>query len=689
MIASVKNKEEYLRNLSIIPVAIVIVEVQSGEIIYVNPKAEELWMRDKDDLVGKLQPTLHPAYLHERAKKHFFKDMETLRSGESVVREKSVILRSDGHEIPVDLFVKMVDIEGTLTLMGIFISIEAKVKAFEELKKKEEEFETIFENSQVGILYLKGGRYLYKANKRLAAILGYDSPEEMQGMSMERFHLSHERFVWFGKHYYDALREHESIHIEYEVRKKNGEAIWVSLNGKAVDSNIPADLDKGVIWIVDDISDFKALEEKLRSQNERLENLLENINGISWEFDLKTNRFTYVSPNVKEILGYEREEWTDLASWEAMLHPQDREWASNYCMNETKKGEDHLLEYRMVKKDGGVIWVLDIVSVGKNKEGKANRLYGFILDITQQKEYQIELEEEKKHLQKALKELQEKSALLDFQAHHDTLTGLPNRTLFYDRVEMAIQKAKRYKKKFVVFFIDLDRFKEVNDSFGHDMGDKLLVEASKRLQSSLREEDTLARLGGDEFTVLIENIEKISNVTHIAQKIIETLREPFEMQGRIFYITCSIGISIYPDDGLTTKDLLKFADNAMYKAKEEGRDNFRFYTKEMTEIAFERIMLESSIRQALKNDEFMLYYQPQYRADTKEIVGMEALIRWKHPTLGIIPPSKFIPLAEESSLILEIDNWVMKSAMRQVSIWRLQGLNPGTLSLNLAIKQLE
>ena len=689
MVREIDDREKYFYHLASVPVPIVIAKAEDGTIVYVNTKAEELWMRNAEDLVGRKQPSLHPESLNERVNGNFSKNAAALRLGESIVLEKSVVLRSDGHKVPVDIFVRMVDIEETAVLVAVFISIESKVKTFEELRHREQEFKTIFENSQVGILYLKNGRYLYRANQRLAEIMGYDSPDEIEGMPMEKFHLSHEHYVWFGKHHYNSLRYHKSIHIEYEVKKKNGEPIWVRLSGKAVDPNIPADLDKGVIWIVDDISDFKELEEKLRAQNERLENLLENINGISWEFDLKTNRFAYVSPNAEKILGYKREEWTDLSSWKSMLHPEDREAAANYCTNETKKGNNHTIEYRMIKKDGSVIWVLDIVSVWKNKEGKPEKLYGFILDISQQKEYQLRLEEEKKRLQEALEELQNKSTLLDFQAHHDALTGLPNRTLFYDRVEQAIQKAKRSKKKFVVLFIDLDRFKEVNDSFGHDIGDELLLEVSRRLRTSLREEDTLARLGGDEFTVLLENIEKLSDVTHIAQKLIDVLRKPFEVEGRTFYLTCSIGISIYPDDGVTTKDLLKFADNAMYKAKEEGRDNFRFYTKEMTEIAFERIMLESSIRQALEKDEFTLYYQPQYQADTKEIIGMEALIRWNHPEFGLIPPSKFIPLAEESSLIVDIDNWVMKNAMKQVSKWRSEGLEPGILSLNLAIKHLE
>ena len=689
MIISIDNKNHYFTYLESIPIAIVVADVATGLILYANPKAEMLWMRDLEDLVGKPQTTLHSEYWNEKARETFSKDVKALQSGESVTNVRNAALRSDGAEIPIEITAIMVNIEGRAALIGTFLSIEMRERAYSQLHEREYELKSIFENSQVGIMHLKSGRYIYKANQKLADILGYDSPEEMQGVSMEQLHLSHKRFIWFGEHHYKSLQNNESRHINYKMRKKDGQIIWVSLSGKAVDSNTPADLDKGVIWVVDDISDYKALEEKLRGENRRLENLLENINGISWELDLEADRFTYISPNVQYILGYEREKLTNLASWEAMIYPDDRKKTVDYCWSEIAAQRDHVVEYRMIKQDGSVIWVLDIVSLGRNNKDSSKSLYGFLIDITQQKNDQLKIENDRKHLKETLNELEIKSALLDFQAHHDALTGLPNRTLYHDRVEQAIQKAKRKHKKFVLFFIDLDHFKEVNDSLGHDMGDRILVESSKRLSSCIRAEDTLARLGGDEFTVLLENIEKISDASYISQKIIEVFREPFSVEGHTIYLSCSIGISIYPDDGLLVNDLLKYADNAMYKAKDEGRDNFQFYTKEMTELALERMILESNLRQAIANDEFILYYQPQYRGDTREIKGMEALIRWEHPTLGLVPPSKFIPLAEESSLIIDIDNWVMKTAMKQISKWYKMGINPGVISLNLAIKQLE
>lgn len=689
MIFQVKDKNRYFQVLSSLPVAVVVADIETGIILHVNPPAEKLWKYDATTLIGKSQTVLHSDYWNDKSRETFSKDIETLRAGKMLTQSKNAALRADGSEIPITINAILVNLEGKEAIVGTFLSLEDEEKAYKELAQKEQELNTIFDNSQVGIAYLKNGRILHKANKKLANMLGYDANVDIEGLSIEDFHLSHEKFVWFGEHHYEALREKHATHINYQLRKKNGESIWVSLSGQAVDTAVPPDLSKGVIWVVDDIDDYMNLQQELVTQNSNLQKLLYNINGISWTFDLKNNKFTYVSSNSEKILGYTEQEWTDLDSWKMMLHPDDREEAAEYCANETHKGKDHLMEYRMLKKDGTVIWVLDIVSLGKDEDGNATMLYGFILDITKQKNDQLKIEQDKKRLQETLDELKNKNDLLDYQAHHDTLTGLPNRTLYHYMVEQAIQKTKKTEKKFALVFIDLDHFKEVNDSLGHEEGDIILVEASKRLKNCIKQEGKLARLGGDEFAILIEDINKVQDISHTAQDILEAFHKPFVIDKQDIYLSCSIGIALYPDDGVVSSELIKYADNAMFKAKDEGRDNFQFYKREMTELIFERMILESNLRQAITNDEFVLYYQPQYEATTKKIIGMEALVRWSHPAMGIIPPSKFIPLAEESSLIIDIDNWVMKTAMRQVKEWYDKGLNPGILSLNLAIKQLE
>lgn len=285
--------------------------------------------------------------------------------------------------------------------------------------------------------------------------------------------------------------------------------------------------------------------------------------------------------------------------------------------------------------------------------------------------------------------LRQQKEVLDYQAHHDPLTRLPNRTLFNDRLRQGIQKARRSGIGLALFFIDLDRFKQINDSLGHEVGDKVLQKVTERLQSKIREEDTLARLGGDEFTLIMEGLYDHRLATELAKKILKALKEPLKIDGRPLYISSSIGISLYPQDSDNGVDLLKNADTAMYKAKEEGRSNFQFYSTEMTELVRDKIETETLLRQAIDHGGLIIYYQPQIDATKQTIVGLEALVRWDHPKYGIIPPGRFLPLAKETGLIEEIDRWVIETAMRQVSQWRQEGLQTGRLALNIGMRLLE
>jgi len=285
-------------------------------------------------------------------------------------------------------------------------------------------------------------------------------------------------------------------------------------------------------------------------------------------------------------------------------------------------------------------------------------------------------------------EIKKQKEVLYLQAHHDDLTGLPNRVLFNDRLEHGIEVAQRHETNLALFFIDLDHFKQINDSLGHQVGDRVLIAVTERLKAKVRKEDTLARLGGDEFTIIMEGLKDIQDVSLLAQKIQKVLTQPIHIEGHTLYISCSIGISLYPQDDTDAHNLVKYADAAMYKAKEEGRNNFQFYAAEMTVLAYERVVMEASLRQALSKEEFILYYQPQVDANSGKMTGMEALIRWQHPTMGLITPEKFISLAEETGLIVEIDRWVMKTAMNQVYKWYQEGLEPGVLALNLSMRQL-
>ncbi|HXW77249.1 MAG TPA: EAL domain-containing protein [Candidatus Eremiobacteraceae bacterium] len=277
-------------------------------------------------------------------------------------------------------------------------------------------------------------------------------------------------------------------------------------------------------------------------------------------------------------------------------------------------------------------------------------------------------------------------AELRHNALHDSLTGLPNVRLLHDRLHAAIENAKRTSKPVAVCFLDLDRFKIVNDTLGHRIGDSMLKEVTQRLSSCLRESDTLARLGGDEFVILLPQVENAAAAAKVAQRMLETLSQPFVVEGQDLFATASMGVSMYPDDGADPDALIKNADHAMYRAKELGRDTFLMYSSN-DEIRRERLALETALRRALKNDELLLHYQPQVDIATGSVIGIEALVRWNHPERGLVPPNDFIPLAEETGLIVPIGGWVIEQACRQVSDWKRMGFPALRVAVNVSARQ--
>ena len=317
-----------------------------------------------------------------------------------------------------------------------------------------------------------------------------------------------------------------------------------------------------------------------------------------------------------------------------------------------------------------------------DKDGKTLGTVGTGRDITELKKIQLDL-------QKSLKILNEQQDKLAFQASHDSLTDLPNRVLFLDRLENSMKVAKRHDKHIAVLFLDLDHFKEINDSLGHEIGDKVLIEVARRMQKQMRHSDTLSRFGGDEFAIILNDLEEVDDINYIVEKGMRSFKKPFVIGNNTLHISLSVGISIYPNDGDSPQQLLKNSDAAMYKAKSNGRNTYSYYDEVMTKKAYERIYLETELRKAFKRDELIVYYQPQMDAATDCLIGMEALVRWKHPEMGFVYPDKFIPLAESNGMIVELDRIVMQQAIQDFKKWHEAGLTPSKLSLNLAMKQIE
>ena len=388
-----------------------------------------------------------------------------------------------------------------------------------------------------------------------------------------------------------------------------------------------------------------------------------------WDWDVANGQL-YLSPRWKAQIGFEDDELPNsFESWESRLHPDEQDEMSRKLqafLNKPWLSWEE--EFRLRHKDGSYRWILARAKPTLNEAGEVVRLTGVHIDITER----VSAE-----------------SRANFLAYHDSLTGLPNRLLFNDRVDHAIAQAKRTGHRLSILFFDLDRFKHINDSLGHPAGDRVLTQVAKRMAQTVREEDTLARLGGDEFAVLVENVEREQSLALVAEKLLQCFESPFEEAGHEFFLNASIGISVYPRDGVTTAILLKNADAAMYKAKNSGRGSFQFYTEELTDNAYQYFTLESGLRQALMGDQFELHYQAKISLPAERVTGVEALIRWHHPEMGFIAPEQFIPVAEECGLIREIGLWVLASACRDARAWCDKGIDFGHVAVNLSGVQLQ
>jgi len=458
-----------------------------------------------------------------------------------------------------------------------------------------------------------------------------------------------------GKHLNaDAIREISGL-------RKDGSALTIELT--------ISEFYFGEQWlftvILRDITERKRSEEALRESEERHRALTENTYDLISEID-SNERYLYLSPNYRDVLGYEPSELIGKKVFDLIYHedyPTVRA-AFRRVFEHSTIGQ---VIYRFIHKNGELRW---FESTGKTYQTLAgeSRVAFVSRDITERHRF----EETIRH-----------------QAFHDALTGLPNRMLFKDRLTLEIAHAKRNKQMLAVLFLDLDRFKLVNDTLGHGLGDQLLKIIAKRLVGYVREDDTVARLGGDEFTILLPEIIQVENAAKVARKILQAVREPVHIDIHELYITTSIGIALYPNDGEDAESLLKNADTAMYRAKENGKNNYQLYTPAMNARALDRLTIENGLRRALDRNEFVVYYQPKINIGTGMIVGMEALVRWHSVDRGLIPPGEFIPLAEDTGLIVPIGEWVLRTACAQNKAWQDAGYPPMRVAVNLSARQFQ
>ena len=427
---------------------------------------------------------------------------------------------------------------------------------------------------------------------------------------------------------------------------------------------------------------------QLRKKLERSERLhrfmIESSPDIIFIVD-KDGRFRFANERVENLLGFTRDELLG-EHYSVIVDPE-------YLGKAVHIFSERRVSVRAGRDDE--IWLLCKTSASPDGERKRIAIELNAMEVYEHEGVNAKGEKEVRDFAgtyvvgRDITEKLQSQKLIQFQAYHDLLTELPNRTLFMDRLANSILQARRSNSRLSVMFMDLDRFKVVNDTLGHDVGDELLKQLSSRLRSCLRDSDTLARLGGDEFILLLPLTNSAEKAQLLADKIIRTVKTPFFIDQHELYVTASVGIAMYPEDGENPDTLIKHADVAMYHTKSQGRDGFNIYTQQLSIHQEAQLSIESEIRRGIRDEQFVVYYQPQVTAEDGRINGVEALVRWQHPDKGLLHPAYFLNIAEESGLIIELGDWVMEAALKEVQRWRLDGLVLNKLAINFSFRQIE
>jgi len=626
--------------------------VQDGKFVYVSELYKKMTGYTDEDLLGR--DSLNYIFPEDREKVRN-QAVRCLKK-ESFEPYEYRFIRHN-HELRYILeTVTSIMFKGKRATLGSFMDIT-------ERKIMEEKYRSILENIQEGYFEVDlSGNFTF-FNDAVCRVLGY-SREELMGMN-NRQYTDEESVKRVFQAYNQVYRTGVPLkEFGWDITTKNGQHRYIEGSISLLKDS--ANKIIGFRGITHDVTERRKAQDALRQSEEKYRNILENIQEAYFEVDLAGN-FTFFNDSLCRLTGCSREELVG-ANYKQF---SDKEHSKNVFLifnkvfntGEAEQGFDWLI----IRKDGTKRYIEASVSLKKDSKDNPAGFRGVIRDITERKK----IEQELNHL-----------------ATHDALTGLPNRLMFSQLLDHDIQSAQRNKKQLAVLFIDLDRFKIINDSLGHEAGDILLKEMAQRFKQSLRTSDVVGRLGGDEFTILVEDFNDVKQVETIAQKILTTVIKPMSIMDEECRVTASIGISVFPKDGQDEQSLMKNADIAMYFAKEEGKNNFQFYSENIRSMSNERLNIETNLRHAIERNEFYLDYQAKLDLKTREITGVEALLRWNNPYLGMVTPAQFIPIAEETGMIVPIGRWVIRTACAQNVAWQKQGLPPVCMSVNLSLRQL-
>ena len=574
--------------------------------------------------------------------------------------------RKDGTCFPAEYWSRrlLLPSSGTECVLTIYNITERK-RAEEDVRESNELVRLVLDSVPEAVYGIDLHGKCTFCNPACLRLLGYEEPADLYGKNMHEL-IHHSRpdgtpYPVEECHIYEAFRRGHGTHIDTEVLwRRDGASFSAEYWSHPIhrDGNVI-----GTVVTFVNITERKQVEQTIRESEKRYRLLFErNLAGVfrtTMEGRIlecnqaAAHMFGYDSP--KEILA------TPITDIYQMI--SDRESFLRRLKSE-KSLTNHETNYR--RKNGESAWAMINATLVDDDSGTASFIEGTFVDITERK-----VAEER----------------VQSLAYFDALTGLPNRTLLRDRLSLALAGARRKKSKVALFFLDLDRFKNINDSLGHSAGDLLLKGVAERLKAWGREHDTIARLGGDEFIVVASDVKDIADAAVAAQRLMDGLTAEMVIQGHSLSASCSLGISIYPEHGTDSETLIKHADAAMYTAKDNGRNNFQFFTSDMNAQAVERLNLENTLRTALDRKELFLMYQPQMDIASRKITGIEALLRWQHPKMGLVPPDEFIRTAENSGLIVPIGEWVLRTACSQARKWQDEGLTAVSVAVNVSAVQ--
>jgi len=642
------------------------------------------------DLRGILSIKMPAALLEKRLAEHLWRSLATYLMGFVLtfvavfwLLKKTILNRLDEltvatSQVASGNYHARIGHSGSDEISRVSSAFDSMAEAVEHrersLSDSEKRSRAIYHAAGEGIIVADAKGVIHDLNPAVIEIFGYEEPELLGGslaiLLPKDKRLAHLKellsFVYDNK---ERVVEHRRI--EVSGQRKNGEIFPLELNL----NTMQLEKQRYFLGVVEDISERKKAEKEIRSNQAFLQTIIDGVVDpimvIGTDYKISMTN-SVASKNISESL---------------LVDGPGYCYQVSHGIDQPCDGEEHPCPLRQVIDTEKPVTVVHQHLVGEGERrtfeldasplwGEDGQLKG-IIEVSRDVTDRLEVE----------RKLIDNEERMRYQANHDTLTGLPNRALFNDRLEHAINRVDREHGRLAVLFLDLDRFKNINDTLGHDIGDGMLKQIARRLERGVREEDTVARMGGDEFIIILEDAHSTDNIILVVRKCLRILSKKMSVRGIELFPSVSIGVSIYPDDARTVEDLMKCADTAMYRAKDAGCNTFQFYTTDMNTQSYRRLILEAGLRRAIDDQQLILHYQPQFELRTGNLLGAEALVRWNHPEHGMIAPGEFIPLAEDVGLIEPIGEWVLSSACQQLRHWHDQGLPQIKMAVNVSARQ--